>query len=168
MDDGSKENLADAMAAILEDIRERKWPAFSEAAAEMGRPPWRAVAELLVRVVEESLGDADGDEDDEFTEEKLRSFLLSAYLAHAAGELPKTSALRLAHLVDQAGLEESWREMVAEEHRIDEQFVRDLYALLRTRMAKPAALIFINRGLTNPRPVDSLLEAVGDRLFEDG
>lgn len=116
--------------------------------------------ESLVRKVVAPLGDA-------ITEEKIASYLLASFMADALGMLHPDKKLKLAHLSEQYGMETSWQAEVADKHNIDGQFISDLYSILRQRMAKPAALIFIMRGLYNPRPVDSIVEVLGDAFFVD-
>jgi hypothetical protein len=104
---------------------------------------------------------------DAITEDKVASYLLASFVADALDMLSPDKRLKLAHLAEQSGSPISWQAEVAQRHNIDDQHVRDLYQVLRRRLAKPAALIFIMRGLCNSPPVDSLVEVLGDDFFED-
>lgn len=53
MEDLLREHLCKEFAGVLEEIRERKWQPFCEAARQSGIEPYVALSRVLVRIVEE-------------------------------------------------------------------------------------------------------------------
>jgi len=123
------------------------------------------LAEYIVPIVfddDSNKGEVPGDE---ITKEKIESYFLASFIASAVDLLHGDKKLKLAHLAEQCGMENSWQQAIRDDYHIDDKFVQRVYKVLRERIQKRDALLFINRGLDNPRPTESLVEVLGDELM---
>ena len=124
------------------------------------------LAEYIVpSVFDNELAEDEVQKEDEITEEKIESYFLASFIASAVDLLHGDKKLKLAHLAEQCGMENSWQQAIRDGYHIDANFVHRVYKVLRDRFSKRDALFFINRGLGNPRPVESLVEVLGDELM---
>lgn len=93
--------------------------------------------------------------------EKLFWFLAAAYLADSVGLASQNIKLKLAQLVKEYGVGESWQEQVEKSLELDTEFVRSVYNLCQAKgRTETQSLGFILRGLGCPEPDERLGEAM--------
>ncbi len=100
-------------------------------------------------------------------EEKIRWYLIAAFIADLAGLLDDKKEQKLTYLTAQFGADEPWRAVVLRDLGLDESFVGRVYSVCRTGMPRSWAMCFVLRGLGCPDPEARLREVVGEALDKE-
>ncbi len=139
-----------AVHDILVHLHET-WDAFSKAARQMNMTPEQAEASLISKAVEEIKEEPESDE------EKIGNYLKTSFVLSAAGLLPAELEERLGSMCDPATT--NWKDAVATDLGVNEEFVRKVHAACVETMPPESAVHFILRGLRVVPSIDALAHA---------
>lgn len=99
-------------------------------------------------------------------DEKIRWYLIAAFIADLAGFLNEDKDLKLASLTVEFAGGAPWRAIVAQELGVDSETVGHIYSACRNGMNPASAMTFVLRGLGCPDPEARLSEVVGQAIDE--